>query len=384
MHSRLTDRSVAQLRVPETGRVDVWDSTLKAFGVRVSSSGSKTWMVAMRRPGARNPSRITLGKFPQMRTEAARAEAAALLNGETETPAPRGALFEKAVDRFLAHGRARNGRPWRSNTQRAFEFVLTEVAKRLHSRQLTTIRRKDIADVLHRADVERGEATAALTRSALARFFAWAVEEDELQVNPAKGVPIYATATGDRVLSDAEIRSIWHADSDPAFRSVLRLCLLVGCRRSEAGNLKWSELDLDTGTWLLPGERCKTHTGRLIPLAPAAVAEIMAQPRVLGRDAVFGKDGFTSWSEHKKKLDRQLGFAVRWRVHDLRRTTRTRLHGLGISHDVITRVLGHGIDPLAKRYNWHDYSKEMRAALDLWAAQLEKITGQTCGEVVAM
>ena len=387
MHKKLTDSSVAQIKTPASGRIDVWDTLTKAFGIRVSASGSRTWIVAIRRPGARSSARVTLGKFPQTGTAAARAAAAALLTGAVEPPAPRGTLFENLAAQFLAHGRDRKGRPVRTSTTRVYRFVLEQVARPLHGREITKIRRSDIAAVLQSADAERGAATAALARSTLGRFFGWMLETGELEVNPARGTPIYAAGEGDRVLSDAEIAAIWTADYSNGFRSILRLCLLTGARRSEVGGMRWSELDLDAGIWLLPGERTKNHQTRRLPLPPAAVAEIKAQSRIVGRDTVFGSGsplGHTEWGGHKSRLDRQLGFKQQWVIHDLRRTVRTRLHALSVAHEVIIRLLGHGIDPLARVYDHHDYLPTMRAALEQWAAELQRIAQQPAAKVIAL
>ena len=48
---KLTDRVVARLKPPPRGRLDVWDQTLPAFGIQVRANGTRSWMIAMRRPG---------------------------------------------------------------------------------------------------------------------------------------------------------------------------------------------------------------------------------------------------------------------------------------------------------------------------------------------
>ena len=328
-----------------------------------------------------------LGKFPQMNTAEARTAAAPYLTGEAALPTPRGALFEKCVTRFLGRGRTRRGAPVRAATARAYRFALEEVAKPLHGKQISKIKRSDVAATLERADAAHGAASASLARSVLVRFFNWMIESGELETNPARGTPIYAAGKGRRVLADGELKALWHADCNSEYRCILRLCLLLGARRGEIGGMRWSELDLDAGLWRLPGGRTKNHQDRQLPLPPVALAEIRGQPRVLGEDTVFGSGnplGYTAWSGHKSKLDRQLGFKRPWVVHDLRRTVRTRLHALGIPHEVVTRILGHGIDPLAQIYDHSDYTPTMRAALEQWAAVVDRIAAQPAAEVIAL
>jgi integrase len=369
MHRKLTDRTVAQLPSPATGRIDVWDQTLPAFGVRISASGSRTWIAAIRRAGT--SSRITLGKHPAMQLAEARAKARAMMTGEAAAPAPRGATFADFAERFLAHGRDRRGRPLRPATTRAYKFVLEKAAAQLHTKRITQVRRADIAEVLHEVAQERGDATAALTRSALGRFFGWLVETGVLETSPATRTPIYAATPGTRVLEDGEIRAIWSAGGQ--LGSILRLLLLTGARRSEVGGMRWSELEGDI--WTLPAARAKNHLELKLPLPPTALVEIAHQPRILGQDTIFGRGspvGFSDWGHTKERLDRRLGLRP-WKIHDLRRTTRSRLHQLGVAHEVVVRILNHDVSEVTRIYNKYDYLPEMRAALTRWADELMQI-----------
>jgi integrase len=378
MQRKLTDRTIAQLPSPATGRIDVWDQILPAFGIRISASGSRTWIAAIRRAGT--SSRITLGKYPAMPLAVARAEARALMAGETAAPVSRGATFADFARRFLAHGRDRRGRPLRPTTTRAYKFVLEKAAAQLHRQRVTEVRRADIAEVLHAVAQERGDATAALARSALGRFFSWLVETGVLENSPATRTPIYAATRGTRVLEDGEIRAIWSADGQ--LGSILRLILLTGARRSEVGGMRWSELEGDI--WTLPAARAKNHIELKLPLPAAALAEIERQPRILGQDTIFGRGspvGFSDWGHTKERQDRRLGLRP-YQIRDLRRTVRTRLHKLGVHHEIVVRILNHDVSKIARIYDHYDYMPEMRAALTKWADELLRIVAQPVAEVV--
>jgi integrase len=65
-----------------------------------------------------------------------------------------------------------------------------------------------------------------------------------------------------------------------------------------------------------------------------------------------------------------------WRLHDLRRTVRTRMAGLRVPHAVAELVLGHGKRGLARVYDQHSYLPEMREALERWADELARIVGE--------
>ncbi len=373
MREKLTDRRVEQLK-PADRRIDIWDANLPAFGIRINSNGSKTWIAALRRGGS--SSRITLGRFPTMRITEARARARALMTGETAAPTPRSMVFADFVARFLAHGRDRRGRPVRPATMRMYRLMLEQIATPLHRMPIAKIRRGDIASLLHEVATERGPASAALTRNILGRFFGWLIEIDVLEASPVQRSPIYAATRGKRVLSDGEIRAIWHGSEGP-FGSILRLCLLLGARRGEVGGMRWSELSGDI--WTIPEERVKTHRALTLPLPALALAEIKRQPRIVGRDCVFGRgnaSGFSDWSGSKLRLDRRLGLAKSWDIHDLRRTVRTRLHALRVPHEIVVRILNHDLSEVSTTYDHHPYTAEMRAALEQWAAELSRIVAQ--------
>jgi integrase len=360
--------------------------TLPGFGLRVSASGSRTWIAMLRRPGDRNASRLTLGKFPTMKIKEARAAARALLSGETEAPAPRTMTVKEHALRFLAHARDRRGRRLRPQSLRLYTLALMTYAAPLHGRPVAQIRRGDIAELLHQIATERGAASAAMARGTLGRFFNWLIETDVVEANPVLRTPFYTATRGSRVLTDGEIRAIWGAGEEPnTFRSILRLCLLTGCRRAEIGNMRWSEIDED-GIWTLPAERSKTHRALELPLPATALAEITRQQRTVGKDTIFGRNsdhGFSGWSASKQRLDRQLGLKP-WHVHDLRRTARTRMHAIGVTHETVIRIMNHDLGSISATYDRHTYEAEKRTGLEKWEAELLRIVAQPTAEVVSI
>ena len=105
-------------------------------------------------------------------------------------------------------------------------------------------------------------------------------------------------AARDRVLSNDELVAIWRACGDDDYGGIVRLLILLGSRRQEIGGMRWSELDLDAGTWALPAARAKNNRAHTITLPPAALDIIWAVLRST-RDNLFGdraSDGFTNWS----------------------------------------------------------------------------------------
>jgi integrase len=352
-------------------RGEHWDLVLPAFGMRVGVR-TRTWLVATRRPGQTHPVRLKIGTYPAMSLADARARARAIMAGGAPTT---DITLISLVARFLEHGRTRTGRELRQNTAEQYRRNLARYAAPLCHKPIADIRRRDVSALLADIAAKSGAPTASLVRSMLSRVFGWAIETDRLEFNPVTGSPSYSIGKRDRVLSDAEIKMLWAATQDTSdYSMILRILLWCGCRRSEAGGMRWSEL-VD-GRWEIPGARTKNHARLELPLAKQTRAALATWPRVVGREHVFGSRsvaGFNNWNNSKAALDQRLRFNRTFVIHDIRRSVETRMAKLGVSRDVRARILNHDIGPIAEAYDHHDYRIEKRDALQRWADQIEYI-----------
>ena len=68
-----------------------------------------------------------------------------------------------------------------------------------------------------------------------------------------------------------------------------------------------------------------------------------------------------------------------WRVHDLRRTVRTEMAGLGVQEAVCEAVLNHVKRGMARVYNLHQYRDEKARALSRWAQRLTTTVNRILG-----
>ena len=146
--------------------------------------------------------------------------------------------------------------------------------------------------------------------------------------------------------------------------------------------MRWSEIDLDKGTWTIPAARLKNgaKTGRAheLPLPDMALEILQTIPRG-SRDQLFGEHsrGFTSWAGGKRELDARSG-VTGWTVHDIRRSVATGMANRGVAPHAIEAVLNHvsgtraGVSGI---YNRSTYEPEKRAALILWADHVAALVG---------
>ena len=235
--------------------------------------------------------------------------------------------------------------------------------------------------------VDRGSPVMAnRTLAALRRMCGWAVERGLIEVSPCEKVKApSAERSRDRVLSDDEVRALW-AGCDAIgwpFGALFRVLLLTGQRRDEVANLRWSELDLDTGLWTLPRERAKNDQVHTVPLSAPVLAILRGLPRV--GDFVFSTNGRTpvaGFSKAKDRIDRVMagtGPALpHWVLHDLRRTAASGMARLGITLPAIEKVLNHtsgSFGGIVGVYQRHSFADEKRHALDAFAAFVERLVG---------
>jgi integrase len=175
----------------------------------------------------------------------------------------------------------------------------------------------------------------------------------------------------DRTLTDVELRAIWKATDKGPFGALVRFLLLTSARRSEAAWMTWNELD--GSTWTLPAARNKVKTELVRPLSAAAMTIVEAQPR--GGSYVFGVERMGGFGGRKKSLDEATG-VTGWRLHDLRRTSRSLMSRAGISSDIAGMCLGHVLTGVRGTYDRHAYFNEKAAAFEKVAAEIMKILGR--------
>jgi integrase len=386
MKAKLTELSVARIKPPKSGRLDVWDTTLPAFGLRVTATGAKSYVVAIRKPSAKHPSRIKVGEPGRMALADARDAARQMMQtGALPEPEPEDKTFRTLAEQFLGHGRTKRGRVLRAATVKEYRRALLGYAAPLHHRPADEVRRGDIAQLLRNTAMNRGATTAMRTRAALSRFYSWLVANDEVDANVVLGTEGYDVPKRSRVLTDGELAALWAATEDGHdFHLLVRLMLWTGARRGEVGSMRWS--DLVDGTWMVDGSRTKNHRPLILPLPCQVLAALDGWPRFVGRDFLFGRgpNGFQAWSQSKRRLDARLGFARDWDIHDCRRTVQTRLLALGVNRDLVNRLLNHAMGPIDQAYDQNDYLPEKAAALQSWADELQRIVDGGEAKVIAL
>ena len=154
----------------------------------------------------------------------------------------------------------------------------------------------------------------------------WAVRRGYIERSPMEHLQLPARLKPrSRILTDDELRAVYLAADSPVFGSIVRLCILLGQRRSEIGSLRWDWIDREVRTIAFPAEVIKNNRVHVIPYVGMA-EEIFASIPVLAEHLFPGRDGnatFQGWSKSKRVANLN-GGVKDWTIHDLRRVFSTR------------------------------------------------------------
>lgn len=408
---KLTTKGVESIKPdPKKDRVDYFDAILPGMALRVTKSGSKSWVVYYRSPveidrrGQPKVKRYTIGKYPRLGLADAREEAGSVMRRVDEGDDPQKEKAEAkrqqstamqadpitvqdGVHRYIEdHVKVRCKPRVRADGTEFWELervMSSHVNSYMGGMRIADVTRKDVLSMHRHIEKTAGATAADRAAEALRGALNWLDDAELVENVPViklKNKARKAAAKRHRVLDDAEIRSIWHElDDDGPFGAIVRILLLTGQRRGEVTGMRWEELDLDAKMWSLPEERTKNSLPHMVPLSDAVVNILKARDR-LG-EFVFtttGTSPFSGFSRSKQRLDGRTKFSD-WTLHDLRRTFVTRLYELNVPPHVVEATVNH-ISGEAKVgvagvYNKAQHLPERKAAMDRWATEVERIVG---------
>jgi len=362
-----SDVLIRSLPLPQRGQKKYWDKSLPSFGIRVSQGGSKTFVLN------RDNNLITIGRFGVLKLAEARTEAKKLLAEFTLGKVrPQSLTFAEAVQLYLEDkGKSRRGR-----TVRDYKRLLGRLN---FNGQLSDLTHDDVSRKLAKFTAPQ-EYNHLLV--AFRVFENWCIKRRYITHAFTAGLSQHATRSRTRVLTDAEVKLIWHAsDSEdlPApFRTIVKLLILTGQRRSEIGALQTSWIN--DNTIALPPSLTKNRREHVFPLGTMAAslcASATATPQVGLLFPARGKEmqPFNGWSKSKASLDAASGVED-WTLHDLRRTYATTMAKLGVPIHIIERLLNHvsgSFAGIVSVYNRNQYLPEMREAVLKYESHLKPL-----------
>jgi integrase len=273
--------------------------------------------------------------------------------------------FAEIAARYVEEHAKRHNKSWKQ----ADALVRRHLVPAWGNLSANTITRSDVRAVMGRIPAPIAANQVLASASAI---FTWAMKQELLTTNPARGVERNATVSRERVLSEGELPLFWKAFGNAGVPGVaLRVLLLTGQRPGEVTHMRYDHIT--NGWWTLPGapdaatgwpgtKNAQTHRIWL----PKSVQEIIAELNI-GDDFVFGQS--LELTGTMRSICAQLA-VTRATPHDLRRTHGTTVTSLGFGRDAMNRVQNHREGGIADVYDRHRYEDENKRIMEAVSARL--------------
>jgi integrase len=420
-NTKLTKRT-ADAAAPRLDRYDVWDNALGGFGLRVSPSGTKSFILRYRpkRAGPSAPKRfMTLGRYGTITVEEARDRAKKILGAVADGQDPAGLLSEErasltvteAAIQFLAEHVSTKRK---SATQAFYRHVLhRHLIPKLGHRKLRDLTKTEVARFHTSLRASPYMANRAI--ATLGSLYSWAGRQGLIpeEFNPTRRVEKFRESRRERYLTSEELLRLgtalreaetagipWDVDEtkptakhapepnkrltvlSPFAIAAFRLLLFTGCRLREILDLRWDHVDFERGVLFLPDSK----TGRKTILLGAPALRVLAGLSRVGPYVIAGSDPEKARSDLKRPwnaIRRRAGLEG-FRIHDLRHSYASVGAGAGLGLPVIGRLLGHTQPSTTARYA-HLADDPLRRASETIAARIAAAMGdvdRVDGEIV--
>lgn len=359
---RLTKSRIDRMAASDRDTI-YWDEGLPGFGVRVKTTGVKSFVVQYRNRQTGRSKRKTLGRYgPTMSLQAARDKARALLADVIRGDDP------------VANAQAVRRSPDVSELARLYmtEHAIPKKRQRsvrndqsmLDGHILPKLGRLRVVEVAHQDvlklhnQMRETPYQANRTLALLSKMFELSVRWGMRSDNPARGIEKFPEEKRDRWLSDEELSRLLAALAEHPNQiaaDAIRLQLLTGARIGEVLTANWTDFDIEGGVWTKPSHHTKQKRRQHLPLSSAACALLkrMRDARAAKSAWLFPgrspdhpyKDLKAFWRSVTQAADLK-----DYRIHDNRHTHASHLVSSGLSLPIVGRLLGHTNPSTTQRY----------------------------------
>lgn len=284
-------------------------------------------------------------------------------------------LLEFAEQTYLPYAKLHK-RSWKDDQAK----VRGDVGKRLGSIPIDEVSTRDVMD-MHTAVASRASNSTANRYLALCSgLFSLAQKCDLIVKNPARGVKKLAEADPRRrYLSPEELGRFTQAldESDRITSSALKLLLLTGLRRMELFSLKWSDVDIVSGTARLIQTKSKPRTMVFNSLALEMMKKLQSEAAPNCPWVFPARNG-----GHIKDARKALWKAMRranitdLHQHDLRRSFASLLVNANVDIYQIKDLLGHSSVAVTQKSYAHLQNNTLRTASEVMVTTLQDALGK--------
>lgn len=362
---RLTKSVIDKLEaIPGKDQSFYRDETLKGFALRITSSGMKSFVVETRING--KVKRVTIGKYGNITAEEARKQAKSLLGSVARGDDPLAEKKTKKVNAMtltqVLNDYLKARKDLKPRTLNDYHSVLHEVVPDWLDKPVTKITREMIAKRHAQHGVTNSKARSNNAMRVLRAIFNFAMYEYQtgdgqpiIVVNPVKylshtrgwfRVDRKQTVIKPHQLADW-YKGVMQLVEGEAYRNALLwhdyflLLLFTGMRKTEAGSLRWEDIDLKSKTMTL--QDTKNREVHILPMSDFIYDLLERRSRQKTSEFIFPADSKTGYIyEPKKAVLKVVELSgVPFTLHDLRRTFATIAESLDLPAYALKRLLNH-------------------------------------------
>ena len=194
----------------------------------------------------------------------------------------------------------------------------------------------------------------------LSNFFNYAIENEFLQVNPAVKIKKLNELKRVKTLSDEQIYKFIASFKSKHIKNLISFLIFTGCRKGEALNLKWEDIDLQNG--IISIKATKTKEDRRIPISNILKELLSNMERT--SEYVFARNGRRIKHFYKSFYSACLKLELKdFHIHDLRHVFASKMVMNGTSLYITGELLGHKTPNMTKRYS-HLIPETLKKAVD--------------------
>lgn len=371
----------------------------------ITTDGAKYWRMDYRLHDRRNT--LAFGKYPEVSLGKAREQrkAARDLINDGIDPAQARDLKRQRESDANNNTFEKIAREWHHNRLSSWSAsTAKDTLNRLEKDIFPQIGHLPIASITHQQMIsalrkveERGAGEIAHRLKAVcARIFSYANQHGIENKNPAADLkdvlkPVkaghFAAIAPDELPAFLDAIHKNDARLYAPTRIAIRLMLLIFVRSSELRTTPWSEIDLDSGEWVIPWQRMKRGkltinpdtTDHHVCLSRQAVELLKELKQYTGGSHYL----FPNQRDHEKPMSgdairmalNRMGYEGKMTTHGFRALAMTTLkEKLGYRHETVDRQLAHAQqDKIASAYDRAQFLEERKKMMQHWADYLDEI-----------
>ena len=205
----------------------------------------------------------------------------------------------------------------------------------------------------------------------LYNFFNFCIKKGYIEKNPCAGIKKLNELSRLKTLSDGDIQKLISGATNKLTRDLITFLIYTGCRKGEALNLKWNDVDLQNDVIAIKGT--KTKYDRYIPVSKPLKAILDGVEKKDDCLYVFNNNG-AKIADFKRSFHtacRNAGLKD-LRIHDLRHVFASKMVMNGTSLYITGELLGHRTTQMTKRYSHLVPDTLKKAVDDVWGKDGKK------------